>query len=210
MTHAYDEAFLDDAQDVLGTAVEYAVRSCGLDGQEFLRLFQASGIAARFGKGDARYLSGMSGIELARLVLDKCGKTTPTASDGVAADYPAEYWIGWILAYYQWMSGKPFSRILNKLTYPTLLNLYGVLHEADPTKAAESFDALMKQPAETNLARLRKLHGLSQSQLAAASGLSTRSIQLYEQRQCEINNAQWNRLQALANALDCEIESILE
>ena len=210
MTHAYKEFFLDDAMETLGSAMEYAVLSLNIEGQEFLDLFLASGIAERFGQGDAMYLSGMSGIELARKVLTVCGKTIPSYTENSSCHYSPEYWVGWILAYYQWYCGKPFSMILPKLRYQSLRNLYGVLHEADPSKAASVFDELLSEQAETNLARYRKARGLSQSQLANASGLSLRSIQLYEQRQNDINNAQYNRLQALANTLGCKIEDLLE
>ena len=210
MTHAYKEFFLDDAMETLGSAVEYAVLSLNIAGQEFLDLFLASGIAERFGQGDATYVSGMSGIELARKVLTVCGKTIPAYTENTSCHYSPEYWVGWILAYYQWYCGKPFSMILPKLRYQSLRNLYGVLHEADPSKAASVFDELLSEQAETNLARYRKARGLSQSQLANASGLSLRSIQLYEQRQNDINNAQYNRLQALANTLGCKIEDLLE
>ena len=210
MTHAYKEFFLDDAMETLGAAVEYAVLSLNIEGQEFLDLFLASGIAGRFGRGDAMYVSGMSGIELARKVLTVCGKTIPAYTENASCHYSPEYWVGWILAYYQWYCGKPFSMILPKLRYQSLRNLYGVLHEADPSKAASVFDELLSEQAETNLARYRKARGFSQSQLANASGLSLRSIQLYEQRQNDINNAQYNRLQALANTLGCKIEDLLE
>ena len=210
MTHAYKEFFLDDAMETLGSAVEYAVLSLNIEGQEFLDLFLASGIAERFGQGDAMYLSGMSGIELARKVLTVCGKTIPSYTENSSCHYSPEYCVGWILAYYQWYCGKPFSMILPKLRYQSLRNLYGVLHEADPSKAASVFDELLSEQAETNLARYRKARGLSQSQLANASGLSLRSIQLYEQRQNDINNAQYNRLQALAKTLGCKIEDLLE
>lgn len=210
MTHAYKEFFLDDAMETLGSAVEYAVLSLNIAGQEFLDLFLTSGIAGRFGQGDAMYLSGMSGIELARKVLTVCGKTIPAYTENSSCHYSPEYWVGWILAYYQWYCGKPFSMILPKLRYQSLRNLYGVLHEANPSKAASVFDELLSEQAETNLARYRKARGLSQSQLAKASGLSLRSIQLYEQRQNDINNAQYNRLQALAKTLGCKIEDLLE
>ena len=84
-----------------------------------------------------------------------------------------------------------------------------MLHEADPSKAVTIFDEMMAV-GETNLARYRKFKDLSQSQLAEASGVSVRSIQLYEQRQTNINNAQHNHLVALAKVLGCKIEDILE
>jgi len=210
MTHAYDEIYLDDAMETLGGAVEYATLFCNIDGQEFLNLFIVSGISEEFGKGNVKYISGMSGIELARDVLENCGKKPSDISELPYIDYPPEYWIGWILAYYQWHTGKTFENICKKISYETLNNLYGVLHEADPSKSVEVFDDIMKSKVETNLARLRKAKGLSQSQLAKLTDVSIRSIQLYEQRKTDINKAQYNHLKALADILGCKPEDLLE
>lgn len=50
---AYSEIFLSDAMDTLGEAIEYAVCMCGVDGQEFLNRFIASGVAEHFQEGGA-------------------------------------------------------------------------------------------------------------------------------------------------------------
>ena len=210
MTRAYDEIYLDDAMDTLGTAVEYAIVSCGINGQSFLELFLASGIAEEIGRGNAKYISGMSGIELAALITGRCGKSISTTTEIPYTDYPPEYWIGWILAYYQWYSGKPFATILKRISYRTLRDLYGVLHEADPSKSVKILDRIIHAVRETNLAHLRRTRGLSQAELAKQSGVSIRSIQLYEQRKADINRAQYNHLKALATVLGCEVEGILE
>lgn len=52
--------------------------------------------------------------------------------------YSPEYWVGWILAYYQWYSGKPFRQLFRYLKYQTVRTL----HEADPSKAAAVFDQM--------------------------------------------------------------------
>lgn len=210
MMYAYDEIYLDDAMENLGSALEYAVLIANIDGQKFLDLFVTSKIAHEFGRGNVKYISGMSGIELCRLILQKCGIKAPEETEILHIDYPAEYWIGWILAYYQWHTGKPFSILCKKLRFNDLYNLYGVLHEADPTKAVAVFDKIMKSQKETNLAIMRRNKGLSQPELAEKSGVSVRSIQLYEQKRSNINNAQFNNLQALSKVLGCEIEDLLE
>lgn len=210
MTHAYDEILLDEAMETLGGAVEYATLFCDVKGQEFLDLFVASNIAEEFGRGNIKFISGMSGIELATYILEKCGKKASDITELPYIDYPPEYWIGWILAYYQWYTGKSFSIICKKLPYEILYNLYGVLHEADPSKAVDVFNRMMNENSETNLARLRKAKGLSQSQLANTAEISIRSVQLYEQRQTDINKAQYNHLKSLANILGCSIDDLLE
>ena len=210
MTHAYNEIYLDDAMESLGSALEYAVLVAGVDGQEFIDIFTGSEIAFEFGRGNVKYISGMSGIELCREILNKCGFTLPKETELSHIDYPAEYWIGWILAYYQWYTGKAFSTICGRLKYATLYDLYGVLHEADQSKAVSVFDDIMSEKCETNLAIQRKNKGLTQEELAKLAGVSIRSIQLYEQRQNDINRAKYHHLKSIAGILGCNIEDILE
>ena len=210
MIRAYDEMYLDDATDCLGAAVEYAMLFCSMDGQEFLDLFVACGVADEFGRGNVKFISGMSGIELARHILKICGMEVSEHTDALHIDYPPEYWCGWILAYYQWYSGKSFTTICRQIKFQMLMDVYGVLHEADPSKAVDVFDQIMARKEETNLAYYRKMKGLSQSQLAKASGVSIRSIQLFEQRKSNINNAQYNHLSAIAKVLGCEVEDLTE
>ena len=116
MIHAYSEMFLDDAMDTLGSAVEYAVLSCEIEGQSFLDLFIASGISNEFGRGNVKYISGMSGIELAREVFRRTGKAWMEVRELNRNDYPPEYWVGWILAFYQWETGKSFETICRKIS----------------------------------------------------------------------------------------------
>jgi len=42
MTHAYQEIYLNKAQSVLGDAFDYAVNSCELSGESFVKMFVAS------------------------------------------------------------------------------------------------------------------------------------------------------------------------
>lgn len=62
----------------------------------------------------------------------------------------------------------------------------------------------------TNLKRIRKVAGLSQSKLAAASGVNVRMIQQYEQRVKYINAAAVVTVRDLAKALNCRIEDLIE
>ncbi len=210
MTHAYSEIYLSDAIESLGSALEYAVLIAHMDGQEFIDLFNATDISREFARGNVKYISGMSGIELCRLILSECGLSFPQATEIPHIDYPPEYWIGWILAYYQWYSGKSFANICRVLKYDALYNLYGVLHEADPSKVVSVFDDMIQAHKETNLSIQRKNKELTQEKLAMLSGVSVRSIQLYEQKVNDINHAKYHHLAALAKVLGCTVEDILE
>lgn len=63
---------------------------------------------------------------------------------------------------------------------------------------------------ETNLKIIRMTKGYSQKQLAELSGVSLRSVQMYEQRHKDINKAQSESLHRLAKVLGCTMENLLE
>lgn len=63
---------------------------------------------------------------------------------------------------------------------------------------------------ETKLQRLRVARGLSQAELAKLSGITKRMIQLYEQRQQNIDGAKLPTLCSLSAVLGCKIEDLLE
>lgn len=62
----------------------------------------------------------------------------------------------------------------------------------------------------SNLKRIRIDAGLTQSQLAEASGVNARMIQHYEQGAKDINAAGALTVYKLAQALDCTVEDLLE
>lgn len=62
----------------------------------------------------------------------------------------------------------------------------------------------------TNLKAVRESKGLSQSQLAKASGVNVRLIQHYEQGFRDINKASVETVWKLAEALHCEMTDIME
>ena len=213
MTNAYSELYLDDAMQNLGDMVEYAVCDCGYDPDEFFGWFISSGIASKFEKGNPKYITGMSGFELAEAVL----KATNIALPGITPSHPdfkgREYWAGWIFAYYQWQSGRRFEDIVaDGLTLSTVFSMY-ILHEADNSKFVKSADATIRRNKEarrTKLQTIRKARGFTQPQLSQASGVSLRMIQLYEQKQNDLSKAQVNVVISLAKALGCEVEDLID
>ena len=62
----------------------------------------------------------------------------------------------------------------------------------------------------TKLQAIRKSKGLSQSQLSKESGVNLRTLQDYEQGSKDINKVAGIPLYKLAQALDCNIEDLLE
>lgn len=62
----------------------------------------------------------------------------------------------------------------------------------------------------SNLKNIRSRRGISQGKLAELSGVSVRMIQYYEQGVNDINLAQAITVHKLAQALECNMEELLE
>jgi len=211
MIRAYKETYLYSAADKLGSMMDYAVNDCGLDGDQYLYMFIASGFAQQFERGNPRLVAGMSGVEIAVDTIKSVTGRTPNKLPAFTGYRTEEYWGGWALAHYQWYTSRSISAILRFMPFAHLVEMYPTLHEADITKlycVAEELCAL-KIP-QTNLRRFRETAGLSQSKLATEADVSLRSIQMYEQRNKDINKAQTITILKIARALGCEIEDLVE
>lgn len=211
MTHAYREIYLSKAQSVLGDAFDYAVNICNISGVDFVKLFVTSSISKRMENGEPAYVAGKSGIEIVKEVVFETVNKELEVEPQKRFGRSKEYWIGWAVAYYQWYSGRKYSEIFKVISYDNLEKMYYTLHEADISKFAETVDFQIKEHfSETNLKRIRKAYGCSQSELAKLSGVSLRSIQMYEQRNKDINKASVETVARLSKSLGCTVEDLIE
>ena len=89
--------------------------------------------------------------------------------------------------------------------------MYKPYHEMDIMNFIEEMNRRFTSiKDETKLKKMRTYNSLSQSELAAKSGVSKRIIQLYEQRVNDINKAAAHTVYKLARALHCTVEELLE
>lgn len=209
--HAYQETYLSKAQAALGDAFDYAINACQIPGPDFVKLFTASSVSRRMENGEPVLLAGKSGIEIAAdVVFETTGKQLE-AEPEEHFGRSREYWIGWALCYYQWFSGRSYSEIFKVLSYEDLANMYHTLHEADITKFVDIADEKIRAHfKDTNLKRFRTSYGCTQAELAKRSGVTLRSIQMYEQRNKDINKASADALYRISRVLGCNMESLLE
>lgn len=212
MRHSYEEQYLEIAQDSLGEAVDFAVNAIGMDGDYFMDLFIQSGYAEKFQRGDPRVLFGMSGTELVDQVMITCEQILPEQEPQETDSYGSWYWAGWILAYYQWESGLPFSRIREFLPLEDIVLMYHPLHEAPEETFVETANRIRQQKFHRGgqLKALRTGAGLSQRQLAEQSGVGIRAIQQYEQGAKYIEQASGRTLYSLSQVLHCHMEDLLD
>ena len=191
-THAYNEAYLPYAMENLAVMMDCGINQCGFPAQLFHRMFLTSSIATQIEKGNPRYLAGLSGAELACQIIELTTGESPAAIDGKYI-ISAEYWAGWVLAYYQWKSGKSFRFINdNGLNIEKIITLYHPLHEADLDKFAAVADRIIEEAVNSSVSPLKKARencGLTQEELARISGISLRMIRAYEQKSQDISKA---------------------
>lgn len=210
---AYDKTYLFNAMEALGEAFDYAENAVGLGIQTFFDLFVSTGIAEAFGSGAPRYVAGMSGIELVLNVCDMAGMNVDQFPRAVHAplDRSRAYWSGWSLAYFQWKAGRSFANIGQIMRMEEIAELYEPLHEASEDKFVDVLEARIARKAiPTRLKVIREARGMSQAELAEASGVSLRAIQQYEQRRKDIDKAQACSLLHLSRTLGCTMEDLLE
>lgn len=208
---AYDEMYLSDAMHNLGEAVDYAVNFGNEDMDDFFTMFVTTGAADRFGKGVPKYVTGLTGTELAMDVISEAGHGDEFVKPNDDYSRTPEYWCGWIVAFYQWFSGKSFKTIFEKINGKTLLKLYSTLHEASEVKCVEVFEHIMnREEKASRLQRIRENRGLSQRDLSEKAEVNLRTLQQYEIKAKDINKAAAATLLALSRVLGCGIEDIME
>lgn len=208
MTKGYEHFYLNKVSKKLGNMLHDAVYGYGYDGGEFLWQFIQSKIASEIENGNPKYIAGKSGIEILLEVRERVTGSEPQYLMVEKYDRSDMYWIGWILAKYQWYSGRSFKEILKVIPFDDLLALYSTLHEEDERKSYEVFERRFENQ-KTNLSCIRKMRDITQEELAEISGVSVNTIRAYERKSKDIGKAQVDILIKLSNGLKCTIEDLL-
>lgn len=211
MIHAYSEYYLSDAKENLSQFFDYLINDCEINADLCASIFLSSGYSEQFERGNPAILSGMSGIELAKAVIKKTYQNKELPKPQFCKGFSPEYWAGWALAEYQWYSAKRFKDIFSRCSLSQIIIMYPIYHEMDITQFLERMNELCcRSQKESKLKKRRENRGLSQSELAKLSGVSLRSIQMYEQKVNDIDKAQAQTLYKLSRVIGCEIEDLLE
>ena len=176
MIHAYDKSYLSAAQKNLARMLDYLVNDLHYPLETAWQWFVTSELSARFEQGDCSVLVGLSGVELARAVLEQAGEAAPMQKPSYAYDRSPEYWTGWALAYYQWLTSLRFAEIEQAVSITKVRLLYTPYHEMDVRQFADKMNELYRAAKpETNLKAMRTLAGLSQSELAGQADVPVRT-----------------------------------
>lgn len=211
MINAYDDMYLEKARVVLANMLDYAVYDLHYNIEEIWEMFLHSNFSKRFSEGDASILVGKSGVELAYDVIYHSMGEYPEVQPTFVMERRPEYWMGSVLAYYQWYTSLSFEEITRNVSIQDIQDLYTRYHEMDILQFVDEMNRLfLKHKKETNLKMRRMRLGLSQRELSELADVSFRTIQQYEQRQKDINRASGETLMKLAHVLGCNMEDMIE
>ena len=206
MIRAYNEVYLDDACNLLGSYFDIAVNEENKNIHQAVTSFLLSSQSRLFECGYPQLISGSSGCDLYNKVFLKNIK-----SKRLFLNKSKEYWFGYYLAYYQWYTSVKFIFIFTYIRPEELLRMYSPYHEMDVMHFVNDInDIINKRKKNTNLENVRQSHDLTRKQLSFMSGVPIRTIEQYEQRRKDINKASGTTLVALAKALFVQPEDLLE
>ena len=210
---AYDETYIEEVMDSLGSMLDYAVNGCGEDLDGFYMRFISSSIPGRIERRNPRYLAGLSGTELAFIVAAETGLVLPVMKEYVIDRGSPEFWTGWAIAYIQWYNTIGFEAIDSRwLPIMELYSRFQTLHEADLSKILDFFERRLSSSGGSSGAAVkaaRKASGLTQKELAAKSGSNLRAIRSYEQGQVDIGKASAREVLNLCSVIGCSPERLL-
>lgn len=207
---AYSRDYLRDAQRSLGETFDFGIAECGYSAKDFSAFFVKSDVSRQLGIGNPKYVSGMNGCELARLILEQSGLCTDTP-DIINLDKTPEYWAGWALAFYQWFSDRSYEEILTTVSLDEILGMYRVYHEMDITRFSEAMERLSRERRpQTRLRQIREKRGISPEELGRQTGLDEKQIRRLDSGQEDINRTEAWTLFLLSKALVCRMEDLIE
>lgn len=207
MICSYDKTLLYKAQTSMANMLDAAVSLYGYDLEEFYDIFLNSPYPVRFERGESSVIAGMSGHELAYALISE-HKDADLLEHNCPVARSREYWIGWSLSYYQWISTRSFRYINELVSIPKMYSMYPKYHEMDITQFVDRVNEIDDIHKRQTFKRLRQYANLTQKELADKTGIPIRTIQQYEQGQKILTHAHADVVVRLSRALYCNIEDI--
>lgn len=119
------------------------------------------------------------------------------------------YWLGIVIASYCYGKKISFKEFGQRIKPSQILKMYNIMHEAPHMKVIEAIDKIL-YGQESVLKIIRQSKNISQNELSILSGVSLRSIQMYEQKKKNISKASFEIVKRLANSLSIEPEELYE
>lgn len=222
---AYNTNYVDNVATNLGAMLDCGINTLEFSGRDFYNMFLASDMSDKINMGDCYTICTLGGVELAEYVVCYAMNNTQYIHVKKASD-PAfnqhlndaiidvnskEYWVGNVIARYAWERDMSYGELDRAVPIEKLFDMYDEYKNADTLVINIRLDEMIKAADKTARIKVRReLMGITQSELAKRADIPLRTLQQYEQKQKNINNAKAIYLVRLANVLRCEVRELME
>lgn len=222
---AYNKILLDEVKNNFGAMLDCGINALGFESKAFYNMFLTSKMSKRINSGDCYIISTLGGVELAELIVNHAMNNSryvhvKRASDSefntrlnnaIVHKESKEYWAGSVIAEYAWEKNMSYQELNRYIGIEEVVSLYDSFGDVDYLMVSIRIDEMIKgKKTISNLKVRREKVGLSQRDLANATGIPVRTIQQYEQRQKRINKASAEYLVKMSTVLKCDVRDIME
>ena len=222
---AYNRSYLENVKSNLGAMLDCGINTLEFGPRDFYNMFLDSDMSDKINRGDAYSICTLGGVELAEYVVCfamnnskyiHVKKASDPAfnqhlNDAIINVNSKEYWAGTVIAEYAWEKNMSYQELDGYISVEEVIALYKDFTNADSLVINIRLDEMLNAKKKVAKLKLRReMLGLSQSELAQQSGIPLRTLQQYEQRRKNINNAKAVYLVDLASVLRCEVRDLIE
>ena len=222
---AYNRSYLENVKSNLGAMLDCGINTLEFGPRDFYNMFLDSDMSDKINRGDAYSICTLGGVELAEYVVCfamsnskyiHVKKASDPAfnqhlNDAIINVNSKEYWAGTVIAEYAWEKNMSYQELDGYISVEEVIALYKDFANADSLVINIRLDEMLNAKKKVAKLKLRReMLGLSQSELAQQSGIPLRTLQQYEQRRKNINNAKAVYLVDLASVLRCEVRDLIE
>ena len=222
---AYNRSYLENVKCNFGAMLDCGINTLEFGPRDFYNMFLDSDMSDKINRGDAYSICTLGGVELAEYVVCfamnnskyiHVKKASDPAfnqhlNDAIINVNSKEYWAGTVIAEYAWEKNMSYQELDGYISVEEVIALYKDFANADSLVINIRLDEMLNAKKKVAKLKLRReMLGLSQSELAQQSGIPLRTLQQYEQRRKNINNAKAVYLVDLASVLRCEVRDLIE
>lgn len=197
------------AIEMMGEMFEYSKSYLHIESDKFFDMLNSTHISDKIYDLDIIYIYGKSSIEIINDICLANDIKIKLYDKNVFLKNEKYYWLGLVVASYCYGKKISFKEIGKRIKPSQVLRMYNTMHEAPHMKVIDEIDKILNRQ-ESILKHIRQSKNISQSELSILSGVSLRSIQMYEQKKKNISQASFETVKRLANSLSIKIEELYE
>lgn len=137
------DIMMDSHCENIGVLFDCGINELGLSPETMTYYFIRSGAAELMSNWHPRLSAGMDCMEFLEWCLERNGLNPPNILESGGISTRPEYWVGYMMAEYQWIYEHSFMEILDKVPFVKIVESYHPLHEAPEEKFYEAMEHWM-------------------------------------------------------------------